>query len=70
MDNNQTLNNLKLSAELNHASIEYLEKLMGIADAYGEDRDEIIKREIKALFVSASGGAFHDYELKGEKGNE
>ena len=65
MDNkNEILNGLKLSAELNQASIDYLEKLMRIADAYGKDRDEIVKREIKALFISASGSEFNGYELK------
>ena len=62
MEKNELLNNLKLSAELNQESMRYIEALIRIADEFGADRDEIIKREIKALFISTSG-SFKDYKL-------
>lgn len=69
MEKNEILNSLKLSAELNKESMRYIESLIRIADEFGADRDEIIKREIKALFISTSG-SFKDYKVTNKQKTE
>ena len=58
----QSIKDLQFQSELNRASLNYIETLLKIADKYEADRDEVVKRELKAIAISVESGSFREYE--------
>ena len=54
---------IRLTAELQAATRRYVNRLVQIADEFGQDRDEIVFREVAALGMAIEGTTFEAFDV-------
>lgn len=54
---------IRFIAELQAATRRYINRLVQIADDFGEDRDEVVFREIEALVITLEGKTFEAFDV-------
>lgn len=60
-------NDIRFTAELQGATRKYINKLVAIADKYGEDRDEVVPREVAALSLAIKGMSFKAFDVESDE---
>ena len=56
-------NDIRFIAELQAATRRYVNRLVAIADEFGENRDEVVFREIEALTMAIEGATFEAFDV-------
>ena len=54
---------IRFIAELQAATRRYINRLVAIADEFGESRDEVVFREVAALAITIKGKTFEAFDV-------